>query len=210
MEAWAQAARSMGGGDLLSLRADQVLRLRDATRRTSQLANQLLALSRADAVSADTQPLQRVDLMELCENMLALYLDAAGSKRIDLGLEARPAQTLGHAWLLRELLLNLVDNAVKYTPPGGRITLRCGHDGPTEAPHAWVEVEDDGPGIAAEEHARVLQRFYRVPGTAGEGNGLGLAIADEIARAHRTQLLLDSGAQGGGLRVRVTFEAVTH
>jgi two-component system sensor histidine kinase TctE len=210
VEAWAQAARSMGGGDLLSLRADQVLRLRDATRRTSQLANQLLALSRADAVSADTQPLQRVDLMELCENMLALYLDAAGSKRIDLGLEARPAQTLGHAWLLRELLLNLVDNAVKYTPPGGRITLRCGHDGPTEAPHAWVEVEDDGPGIAAEEHARVLQRFYRVPGTAGEGNGLGLAIADEIARAHRTQLLLDSGAQGGGLRVRVTFEAVTH
>ncbi|MDP3834221.1 MAG: ATP-binding protein [Hydrogenophaga sp.] len=210
VEAWAQAARSMGGGDLLSLRADQVLRLRDATRRTSQLANQLLALSRADAVSADTQPLQRVDLMELCENMLALYLDAAGSKRIDLGLEARPAQTLGHAWLLRELLLNLVDNAVKYTPPGGRITLRCGHDGPTEAPHAWVEVEDDGPGIAAEEHARVLQRFYRVPGTAGEGNGLGLAIADEIARAHRTQLLLDSGAQGGGLRVRVSFEAVTH
>jgi two-component system sensor histidine kinase TctE len=210
VEAWAQAARSMGGGDLLSLRADQVLRLRDATRRTSQLANQLLALSRADAVSADTQPLQRVDLMELCENMLALYLDAAGSKRIDHGLEARPAQTLGHAWLLRELLLNLVDNAVKYTPPGGRITLRCGHDGPTEAPHAWVEVEDDGPGIAAEEHARVLQRFYRVPGTAGEGNGLGLAIADEIARAHRTQLLLDSGAQGGGLRVRVTFEAVTH
>ncbi|RJP69816.1 MAG: sensor histidine kinase [Comamonadaceae bacterium] len=210
VEAWAQAARSMGGGDLLSLRADQVLRLRDATRRTSQLANQLLALSRADAVSADTQPLQRVDLMELCENMLALYLDAAGSKRIDLGLEARPAQTLGHAWLLRELLLNLVDNAVKYTPPGGRITLRCGHDGPTDAPRAWVEVEDDGPGIAAEEHARVLQRFYRVPGTAGEGNGLGLAIADEIARAHRTQLLLDSGAQGRGLRVRVTFEAVTH
>jgi two-component system sensor histidine kinase TctE len=210
VEAWAQAARSMGGGDLISLRADQVLRLRDATRRTSQLANQLLALSRADAVSADTQPLQRVDLMELCENMLALYLDAAGSKRIDLGLEARPAQTLGHAWLLRELLLNLVDNAVKYTPPGGRITLRCGHDGGTEALRAWVEVEDDGPGIAAEEHARVLQRFYRVPGTTGEGNGLGLAIADEIARAHRTQLLLDSGAQGRGLRVRVTFEAVTH
>lgn len=211
VEAWAQAARSMGGGDMLSLRADQVLRLRDATRRTSQLANQLLALSRADAVSADTQPLQRVDLMELCENMLALYLDAAGSKRIDLGLEARPAQTLGHAWLLRELLLNLVDNAVKYTPPGGRITLRCGHDGTAQAPpRAWMEVEDDGPGIAAEEHARVLQRFYRVPGTTGEGNGLGLAIADEIARAHRTQLQLDSGAQGRGLRVRVTFEAVTH
>lgn len=210
VEAWAQAARSMGGGDLLSLRADQVLRLRDATRRTSQLANQLLALSRADTVSADTQPLQWVDLMELCENILALYLDAAGSKRIDLGLDVQPAQTMGHAWLLRELLLNLVDNAIKYTPPDGRITLRCGRESTADAPSAWMEVEDDGPGIAADEQARVLQRFYRVPGTEGEGNGLGLAIADEIARAHRTQLQFEVGAQSRGLRVRVVFEAVTH
>ncbi|MCV0438390.1 MAG: sensor histidine kinase [Hydrogenophaga sp.] len=212
VEAWAQAARGMGGDDLIGLRADQVRRLRDATRRTSQLANQLLALSRADAVSADTQPMQRVDLMELCENMLALYLDAAGHKQIDFGLEAQPAQTLGHAWLLRELLLNLVDNAVKYTPAGGRITVRCGLEPVKEgtAVRAWMEVEDDGPGIAPEEHERVLQRFYRVPGTAGEGNGLGLAIADEIARAHRIQLQLETGAHGRGLRVRVAFEAVTH
>jgi two-component system sensor histidine kinase TctE len=210
VEAWAQAARSMVGGDLLSLRADQVLRLRDATRRTSQLANQLLALSRADAVSADAQPMQRVDLMALCENMLALYLDAAAAKRIDLGLETRPAQTLGHAWLLRELLLNLVDNAIKYTPQGGRITLRCGLDNGPKGAQVWMEVEDDGPGIPPEERLRVLQRFYRVLGTAGEGNGLGLAIADEIARAHDTHLHLDAGAQGLGLRVRVAFEAVTH
>jgi two-component system sensor histidine kinase TctE len=210
VEAWAQAARSMDGGDLLSLRAGQVLRLRDATRRTSQLANQLLALSRADAISADTQPMQRVDLMALCENMLALYLDAAASKRIDLGLETRPAQTLGHAWLLREMLLNLVDNAIKYTPQGGRVTLRCGVDNGPAGVQAWMEVEDDGPGIPPDERLRVLQRFYRVPGTTGEGNGLGLAIADEIARAHDTHLQLDAGAMGLGLRVRVAFEAVTH
>ncbi|WP_252374412.1 ATP-binding protein [Hydrogenophaga sp. 2FB] len=214
VEAWAQATRGMGGDESIGLRVDQVRRLRDATRRTSQLASQLLALSRADAVSADAQPMHRVDLMELCENMLSLYLDAAGRKHIDLGLEVQPAQTLGHAWLLRELLLNLVDNAVKYTPVGGRITVRCGEEpvtiGEIDTVRAWMEVEDDGPGIPAHEHERVLQRFYRVPGTTVEGNGLGLAIANEIARAHRVPLQFDTGAHGPGLRVRVTFEAVTY
>lgn len=207
VEAWAQAARSMGAGDLLSLRVDQVQRLRDATRRTSQLANQLLALSRADSVSADAQPLQQVDLQELCENILSLYLDAAASKHMDLGLESQPAQTRGHAWLLRELLINLVDNAVKYTPEGGRITLRCGQEQDPEGEIAWIEVEDDGPGIACDQQALVLQRFYRLPGSAGEGNGLGLAIADEIARVHHTQLQLAVGAMGHGLRVRLAFAA---
>jgi len=210
VEAWAQAARSLGGGDMLSLRADQVLRLRDATRRTSQLANQLLALSRVDAMGGDTQALQQVDLAELCENILALYLDAASSKQMDLGLEIEPAQTLGHAWLLRELLINVVDNSVKYTPPGGRITLRCGSGPSPQGERVWIEVEDDGPGIPAGERLHVLQRFYRVPGTAGEGNGLGLAIADEIARVHGTHLHLDNGAQGRGLRVRVTLDAIAH
>lgn len=209
VEAWAQAARSMGAGDVLSLRVEQVQRLRDATRRTSQLANQLLALSRADSVSADMQPMEQVDLRELCENILALYLDAAASKQMDLGIESQLAQTRGHAWLLRELLINIVDNAVKYTPPGGRITLRCGLEESPAGWLAWMEVEDDGPGIACDEQSRVLQRFYRLPGTQTEGNGLGLAIADEIARAHRTQLQLAVGAMGHGLRVRVTFDAVT-
>ncbi len=208
VEAWAQAARGMSTGELLPLRVDQVRRMRDATRRTSQLANQLLALSRADAVSVDVQPEQQVDLKELCETILALYLDAAAERRIDLGLEAHPAQVRGHAWLLRELLINLVDNAVRYTPVGGRVTLRCGQDDAPDGRCAWIEVEDDGPGIPCEEQERVLQRFYRVPGTIGEGNGLGLAIADEIARAHHTQLQLAAGAMGRGLRVRVAFNAV--
>lgn len=208
VEAWAQAARGMATGELLPLRVDQVRRMRDATRRTSQLANQLLALSRADAVSVDAQPEQQVDLKELCETILALFLDAAAERRIDLGLESQPAQMRGHAWLLRELLINLVDNAIRYTSVGGRVTLRCGQDSAHEPPLAWIEVEDDGPGIPREEQERVLQRFYRVPGTLGEGNGLGLAIADEIARAHHTQLQLETGAMGRGLRVRVAFLAV--
>lgn len=208
VEAWAQAARSMGATDQLSLRVEQVHRLRDATRRTSQLANQLLALSRADSVSADTHPQEQVDLQELCENILALYLDAAADKRMDLGLECAPAQTRGHAWLLRELMINIVDNAVKYTPAGGRITLRCGQDGGPDERFAWVEVEDDGPGIAEEEWERVLERFYRVRGTEAEGSGLGLAIASEIARSHQTRLQLSKGQGGRGLCVRVRFQAV--
>ena len=207
VEAWAQAARYVGEGDQLSLRVDQVQRLRDATRRTSQLANQLLALSRADALSADAQPLHQVDLKDLCENILALHLDAAAAKGIDLGLDSQPAQTRGHAWLLRELLINLVDNAVRYTPAGGHITLRCGQEQVNGMDTAWIGVEDDGPGIPEEERERVLQRFYRLQGSAGEGNGLGLAIADEIARAHHTQLQLRTAASGRGLCVRVAFAA---
>ena len=97
---------------------------------------------------------------------------------------------------------------MKYTPDGGHVTLRCGQDPTGGAGQAWVEVEDNGPGIPAGERERVLQRFYRLPGVGGEGNGLGLAIADEIARAHHTQLQFDTGPDGLGLRVRVAFTAV--
>ena len=188
VEAWAQAARAPGKGGAVTLSADIIIKLRGATRRTSKLANQLLALSRADASTAATQPMVSVDLKDLCESILPLHLDAATQKGIDLGLEAEAAQAQGYEWLLRELLGNLVDNAVKYTPPGGRVTIRCG---PASGGHgAFLEVVDDGPGIAPLERAKALQRFYRVLGTVGEGNGLGLAIADEIARVHRSQLEL--------------------
>ena len=216
VEAWAQAARAAQGKSkdaTITLAADKIIKLRSATRRTSQLANQLLALSRADALSVAAQPMQRVDLKDLCESILALHLDAATHKGIDLGLEAEPAQAHGHEWLLRELLGNLVDNAVKYTPAGGSVTLRCGKL-PDQPEAAFLEVVDDGPGIPPEERAKALERFYRVLGTVGEGNGLGLAIADEIARVHKTQLVLvdahnsKPGKKPGskGLRVRLVFQ----
>jgi two-component system, OmpR family, sensor histidine kinase TctE len=205
VEAWAQTARGARPGDHVQLPVDQLLRLRDATRRTSQLANQLLALSRADSLSADAQPMQQVDLQALSEAVFPLFLDATAAKQIDLGLEAGPSQTLGHAWLLRELVINLVDNAVRYTPDRGRVTLRCGQGGRGMPDGAWIEVEDNGPGIPADQLPHVLQRFYRVPGTTGEGNGLGLAIASEIARAHHTSLQLMSASGGRGLLARVVF-----
>ena len=189
----------------ITLEAWQVFKLRQAVRRTSQLANQLLALSRADARSAQMQSMQRVDLQELCEVMLETHLDAATAKDIDLGLEAQEVHASGYAWLLRELLANLVDNAIRYTPSGGRVTLRCGWcasvDGEREQP--FLEVEDNGPGVPPAERARMLERFYRIAGTVGEGSGLGLAIAEEIAHVHNCQLQVLEGRDGRGLRMRV-------
>lgn len=213
VEAWAQAASAPAARGQVTLSVDKVMRLRSATRRTSQLANQLLALSRADASNMSGQPAQRVDLKDLCESVLASHLDAASAKNIDLGLDAGFAQVSGHEWLLRELLGNLVDNAVKYTASPGTVTIRCGvaggAAGSRDGAQAFLEVEDDGPGIPEAERARALERFYRVPGTVGEGNGLGLAIANEIARVHRVHLVLEPAfirdGKPAGLRIRLVL-----
>ncbi|MBI5279815.1 MAG: sensor histidine kinase N-terminal domain-containing protein [Burkholderiales bacterium] len=200
VEAWGQQATSTPTPrGTLELPVEQVQKLRHATRRTSQLANQLLALSRADARGMQSQPMERVDLKALCEDALEAHLDAASAKHIDLGLDAAPAEVMGYEWLLRELMANLTDNAVKYTPEGGTITLRCG----PVADGAFLEVEDDGPGVAPELRSRIIERFYRMPGTQGEGTGLGLAIAEEIARVHRSHLHLDAGSGGRGLKATV-------
>jgi two-component system, OmpR family, sensor histidine kinase TctE len=189
----------------LTLTAAQLLRFREATRRTTLLANQLLTLSRADAVSVNQADVQRIDLQDLCEGVLESRLDDAIAAGIDLGLEVEHVRIAGHAWLLRELLANLVDNALRYAPPmGTHVTLRCGW----QADHVpFMEVEDNGPGIALEHRERALHRFYRCPGTVNEGSGLGLAIAAEIALRHRSHVELLDGAAGRGLRVRVRFSA---
>jgi two-component system sensor histidine kinase TctE len=209
VEAWAQGVIARAPLNAISVPGAQICKLRDATRRTSQLANQLLALSRADARGIDAQPLQRVDLKDLCETMLEMHLDAAHAKGIDLGLETQPAHVSGHEWLLRELLGNLVDNAVKYTPPNGSVTLRCGwmpdKDRDPKLRLPFLEVEDDGPGVPPAERERILERFYRASGSIGEGNGLGLAIADEIARVHHARLVVGVGADERGLRMTLLF-----
>jgi two-component system, OmpR family, sensor histidine kinase TctE len=110
---------------------------------------------------------------------------------------------MGDAWLLEDLLANLIANALKYTPRAGHVTVRSGlADG-----QPYLEVEDDGPGIAETERTRVRERFYRLPGSTGIGCGLGLAIVDEIARVHGASLSIGSGRQGRGARMRVSFGA---
>lgn len=204
VEAWAQSAQRAGAGGSLQLPAEQIERLLGAARRTTQLANQLLALSRADARTSGVLPMERIDLKALCESMLEDVLETALRRGIDLGLEAQPVAVPGQGWLLRELLANLVDNAIKYTPPGGTVTLRCG----LRPGGARLEVEDDGPGVPPQALPRLFDRFYRVPGSPGEGTGLGLAIAQEIARAHRSTLRAGPGAQGRGLRMTLDLRAL--
>jgi hypothetical protein len=147
--------------------------------------------------------LQRVDLKDLCESLLETFLDAATGKGLDLGLDVQPVHVTGHGWLLRELLSNLVDNAIKYTPAGGVVTIRCGVRRNAMNPcGCFCRWKTMAPVCPDAERGRVTQRFYRVPGTVGEGTGLGLAIADEIARvhhaAHTGNWQPGAGAGGGG------------
>lgn len=230
VEAWAHAARRIvppGSSGSLLVPVDQIDKLRSATRRTTQLANQLLALSRAEARATSDHPPEPVDLQVLAEAVLEQFLDRASARQIDLGLDMAPAgpmaggavpglpargpaepggtiSALGYEWLLHELLGNLVDNAIKYTPEGGTVTISGGL---RPGGGAWLAVEDDGPGVPAEVRPRLLDRFYWAPGTSGEGTGLGLAIADEIARVHCGRLQLGPGAEGRGLRVALEWPA---
>lgn len=205
VEAWALMAQAAPDKSIL-LPAVQVDHLRQASRRTTQLAHQLLALSRVESRLGQGALVQRVDLKSLCEALLEFFLDSALAKGLDLGLEVESAHVTGHEWLLRELISNLLDNAIKYTPFGGQVTLRCGRrlDAARQM-RAYLEVEDDGPGVPAGEYTRLVQRFYRAPGAAAEGTGLGLAIAQEIAQGHGADLQFSPGAHGCGLRVQLLF-----
>jgi two-component system sensor histidine kinase TctE len=158
-------------------------------------------LARAEPVSALHENFKPVALKSLVEQLVERYIDRADKAGIDLGADALASSVTGDAGLLEDLLENLIDNALKYAPAGGHVTVRCGLDG--SAP--YLEVEDDGPGIPETERGRVRERFYRLPGSAGIGCGLGLAIVDEIARVHGAAFSIGAGPQGRGSRMRVRF-----
>ena len=123
------------------------------------------------------------------------------AKEIDLGLELSAAPVNGDALLIGELLSNLLDNAITYTPSGGRVTIRSRSDGA----FAVLEVEDEGIGIPVEEREKVFRRFYRVEGSPGEGCGLGLAIVHEIAHLHGGTVEIRMPEAGRGTLVIVRF-----
>jgi two-component system sensor histidine kinase TctE len=176
-----------------------------SVQQLAHTANQLLALARAEPVSAVGESFKPVALRPLVEQLVERNIDRAVSAGLDLGADAQPAQVTGDAWLLEDLLGNLIDNALKYTPHGGHVTVRSG----VEQGQPFLEVEDDGPGIAEPERLRVRERFYRLPGSPGTGCGLGLAIVDEISRAHRASFSIGSASQGQGTRMRIRFPAAT-
>ncbi len=176
--------------------------LRQGLQRAIRVVQQLLTLARQEP-DADPPSPAPVDLGELAGLVIADHQALAEAKRIDLGADRLDAATtaLADANDLRTLLGNLVDNAIRYTPPGGRVDVSAW----SEDGRAWLEVADDGPGVPAEERERVLDRFYRRAGESESGSGLGLAIVKAVADRHGARLLLDA-APAGGLRVRVGLE----
>jgi two-component system sensor histidine kinase TctE len=172
-----------------------------ATERTVHLANQLLTLARAEPAGHLPGEMQPVDLSQIAQECAEEWVPRALAKNIDLGFELEPAQILGISLLIRELLANLLDNAIRYTPAGGRITVRA----MVKEKKALLEVEDNGPGIPASDADTVFERFYRIKGSPGDGCGLGLAIVREIAHTHNATVELKTPPTGLGTLVRVNF-----
>ncbi len=172
------------------------------TERTSRLVNQLLALARAEPDVGQSYAQDPVNLHDVASRAVQAWVPKALAKNIDLGFELDDAWIVGNAPLLSELLANLLDNALAYTQPGGTVTVRTrAADG-----CAYLEVEDNGPGIPEQERTRVFERFYRAPGTGGDGSGLGLAVVAEIAARHEAAAEIATPAEGRGTCVRVAFK----
>ncbi|HXX83582.1 MAG TPA: sensor histidine kinase [Casimicrobiaceae bacterium] len=180
----------------------QIERMHTATVRSTRLANQLLALAKAETPPDYRRDLRILDLKSLADAAARDWAPRALARKIDLGFSLGHAPIQGDPLLLPELIDNLIDNALRYTPAGGAVTVNTG----SEAQSSYLSVEDTGPGIPADERTRVRERFYRVAGTPGEGSGLGLAIAQEVVDRHAGVLEIDSrDGSGSGTRIRVSF-----
>ena len=181
-------------------REQALARLKSGVARSARLVQQLLDLARQDEVLAGHPP-ARIDLASVAREVVVEQAPGAAARGIDLGLDASAAPVEGDAEGLRVALGNLVDNAIRYTPPGGKVDVRVR----TEGEAVVAEVLDTGPGIPSEERARVFDRFYRGAAAAGSGSGLGLAIVREIASRHGATVELHDRDDGQGLRARVRF-----
>ena len=190
----AQVGQALMQTDVGAMRA-VVMRLNDATEATGRMIGQLLALARSEPGSV--LALHDVDLTGLAHEITFELLPPARARAIDLGFEGSDAVVVhGERVLLRELVVNLVHNAITYTPDGGRVTVSVApRDG-----RAALRVVDNGPGIAPAERARVFERFYRGAEARPAGSGLGLAIVKEICSRHGIEITL-ADAPGGGLCV---------
>jgi two-component system sensor histidine kinase TctE len=140
---------------------------------------------------------------DIVQEVLEALSAQAHHKAIDLGFERSGSDTLvsTDAAALREIAVNLIDNAIRYTPEHGIVTVRIhSADG-----HIALAVEDNGPGVPMESREKIFQRFYRVGGTDSSGSGLGLAIVKELASQCGASIKLDEPASGRGLLVLIDF-----
>jgi len=181
--------------------------LRASSRKLKELINQLLSLSQAEAYRAANLPRQAINLPEMAEEVLIDLAVMADDKGIDLGLSSAcaDAAVIGYPALVRAILFNLVDNAIRYTPRGGKVTVNIMRFGP----HVLLQIDDTGPGIPAEPRRHVFERFNRGNVNDNDGFGLGLAIVGEAVKACMAEIELESIPDFMGLRVTVRFSVAS-
>jgi two-component system, OmpR family, sensor histidine kinase TctE len=185
-------------------------RIATGSGRSTYLINQLLTLARAEAGATGPVVMALFDLAQLVRNTIEEYWDRAHAREIDLGAEVASSRLMmsGNAPLMHELVANLIDNALKYSPPGSHVTVRL-----LQEPDAFViEVEDNGVGIPPAERELVFERFYRAAQSeqvehadAPQGTGIGLAIVKEIVLRHGGSVIALEPASGKGTLMRATF-----
>jgi signal transduction histidine kinase len=184
--------------DDVRMRAERIKVVSD---RMIRLGQQLLVLARSNPDAQPQDHFVRLDLCEWVRASGAEWIPRVRAAHVDIDLVApdTPVAIDGDPLLLDELLGNLIDNALRYGKPRGRITLTVGANPPS------LTVEDDGPGIPPDERERVFEAFYRSPTAAAGGSGLGLAIVREIANAHGAWWKLMSRPEYAGTRLTVVF-----
>ena len=179
-------------------------RMEQGIKRATRLVHQLLTMARLDPEAAQ-KPAVPTDLGSLATSVVDELRPLAAQKSIVLNVDARaPAWVLGQEDALRILLTNLIDNAIRYTAPSGRVDLSVQ---PGDV-NVQLIVQDTGPGIPADERERVFDRFYRGRDAAAGGSGLGLAIVRQIATLHAGTVTLSAANPGSGTQVLATFPAV--
>jgi two-component system sensor histidine kinase QseC len=168
--------------------------------RAAHLIDQLLTLARIDTLGDETtEPCQ---LRAIAAEVIAAIAPAALNQNVRLELtEGAEAAVRGNPVLLRIMLRNLIDNAVRHTTPGTSVLVQIAQ----EQGRILLSVSDNGPGIPEAELEKVAERFYRPLGTSASGSGLGLSIVKRIAEIHASSLQLAQNEDGNGLRVTVTF-----
>ncbi|MBN9322747.1 MAG: hypothetical protein J0H24_12105 [Delftia acidovorans] len=193
-----------GLADRLGARLDALV---GCSARASRLVDQMLALMRADA-GPSAPGMQSLEIDRLLQQRLGCLAGLARERGVELDLDAEgPLPLWGERQAMESLIDNLVDNAIKYSPPGGLVRVRARWDAATQA--TVLEVMDEGPGIAPAWRSRVFDRFFRAPDQAVAGSGLGLAIVAAVVRQHGGSIVCDDADDGPGLCMRVSFPGGT-
>jgi two-component system, OmpR family, sensor histidine kinase TctE len=176
--------------------------LHRSVERAGRMSQQLLSLARTDPEAINAVELKPVDLVGLARRVGEEWVPRALKREIDFGLIVpnEPVIATGDDRLLSELLSNLIDNALRYCSPSGSVSVIV-----EQGPQPKLAVQDDGPGIPEDERVRIFERFYRLPGSNGDGCGLGLAIVEEIARMHNATVEVSTGSDSRGSRFTVLF-----